>query len=251
MQQRSYIHAVHVQYRGLGNELIISVDGVTTPTMHLPDQSLQRRRVTLPSCLFGTFPQFSFNTIEPDNLLEFERLAETSYQEQQLFHYFEIGYRGNISVQIQNDSVVQGQTINTTATTNPDTLRIYFNPLSYGFIPHLHNTGDGEILWAKPIALPPRFFRGIRTHAEFQITYVGDVELQWYLDGVDHGDPYVLPTVSSVTTQKLYFPAGTIGHILQYRVTNPTEGRVYVVETDVTLADLEQQTMTQNTEERV
>ena len=252
MQQRQYIHAAHLQYRGLGTELTVSMDGGFSTTLQLPDQGLKRRRVTLPQCLFGTFAQYQFNSIEPDCLCEFERVEETAYEQVQLFHYYELGFLGSPQLQIQLDQNPQAQTFTAAASVSPDSIRIYFDQLAYGYVPHIHNSSlDGEILWARPVALPPRFYRGIRSHAEFQITYSGDVTLQWYLDGVALGDPYVLPTTSSTTTEKLYFQAGAVGHVLQYRVLNPTAGRVYVVETDVTLSDLEQQTMTQNSEERI
>lgn len=243
MQQRQYIHAIQVQYRGLGNELVISMDGNSLGKIYLPDQDLQRRRVTLPVCLFGTFPQYQFNTIEPDNLLEFERVAEKAYQQQQLFHYFDVGIRGQVSMQVYVDNLLQSQAFTFKGTQDPTNIKIYFDEIAYGYIPHLHNTGSGEVLWANPVALPPRYYRGRRTHAEFQITYSGNVELQWYLDGELVSDPYEFLS-SKTITEKRYFPTGTVGHVLQYRHLNPQEGgKVFMVETDQTLADLEQQAM--------
>jgi hypothetical protein len=98
------------------------------------------------------------------------------------------------------------------------------------------------------VALPPRFYRGIRTHAEFQITYKGDVNIQWYLDGTSIGT-YSFDS-QNIVTDKAYFSSGTIGHVLQYTHTNPEDGgKIYIVETDVTLADLEQQAMRPQAEE--
>lgn len=112
----------------------------------------------------------------------------------------------------------------------------------------LTSSPDAEILWARPVALPPRFYRGIRTHAEFQITYRGNVDLEWHLDGVSKGT-YTFSN-NNTTTEKAYFPSGTIGHVLQYTHKNPeANGKVYMVETDITLADLEQRTMLPQQEE--
>lgn len=126
----------------------------------------------------------------------------------------------------------------------------------FGVSRSLPSSPDAEILWARPVALPPRFYRGIRTHAEFQITYKGNVELEWFLDGNSIGT-YTFNSFDAASntdktkTEKAYFPSGTIGHVLQYIHTNPEAGgKVYMVETDVTLADLEQQGMRPQPEER-
>ena len=266
---RQVLQAVRVEYAG-SPRITISMDGSSIlAASQLPQHSTFRgRRVTLPTLAAedaegnrakllndGYIPFLESSTTQLQNY-GFEAIPVEQFSQMSLYHYYELGYRGdNAQVEIYLDQKPQAQIVTLPNAATIDTARVYFDPLSYGYVPHIHDistsTFTGEILWARPVALPPRFYRGIRSHAEFQITYSGDVTLQWYLDGVPLGDPYVLPTVSSTTTEKLYFPAGTIGHVLQYRVTNPTAGRVYVVETDVTLSDLEQQTMTQNTEERV
>ena len=257
--ERNIHRAVYVEYAGTP-QILISIDGqaLVEPQLSHHD-SFRGRRVTMP-VNNGFVPHLECSTTQLQNY-GFQADPLTGYQQQQLFQYYEVGYRGTslsdspLELHVYVDGSEQDQVVTITQDVEQlQTARVYFDKLAYGFVPHLHSVNmasDGEVLWARPVALPPRFYRGIRTHAEFQITYSGDVTIQWYLDGVEQGDPYVLPTVSTTTTEKLYFPAGTIGHILQYRVTNPTAGRVYVVETDVTLADLEQQTMTQNTEERV
>lgn len=256
---RNVYRSITMQY-ATGAHIYVSLDGGIVLDAQLPHQmSFRGRRVTLP------LNDGYVAHLECDEQLltnyEFEAEPISKFQQQQLFHYYEVGYRGiglgdnPLELHIYVDGAEQEQILTVTQDAElTKTIRVYFDKLAYGYIPHIHNattSSDGEVLWARPIALPPRFFRGVRTHAEFQVTYKNDVTLQWYLDGVEHGDPYVLPTVSSTTTEKQYFPSGTIGHVLQYRVTNPTEGTVFVVETDVTLADLEQQTMTQNTEERI
>jgi hypothetical protein len=185
---------------------------------------------------------------------QFDALPIESFNQQQLFHYFEVGFRGTgtLTPRIYLDGTIQAQNFNTSTSEATETIRVYFDALAYGYIPHIHNTGtstaDAEILWARPVALPPRFYRGIRTHAEFQITFKGDVDIQWYLDGTSIGTYNFSST--NTTTEKAYFPSGTIGHVLQYTHTNPASGgKIYIVETDVTLADLEQQGMRPQPEE--
>jgi len=246
MEVKKYYPAVQLQYSG-SPTLSLRFDGGSPVVITLPAQVHARhRRLTLPTMQFGVFSQYQYNTTDPAALCQFESLAATAFQEQQLFHYFEFGYRGAVTLECDIDGVGQSQSYSLSTTKLTDTHRLYFNPLAYGFVPHIHNSnsGDGEILWARPMSLPPRFFRGVRTHAEFQITYVGTVDIDWYLDGVlKHSYEF---TSTEVKTEKAYFPSGTVGHVLQYRHTNPEEGgRVYSIETDITLADLEQQSMTE------
>lgn len=261
---RLLYQAVRVEYF-LNPSITVSIDGTDLTDMTsyaLPSQSTFRgRRITLPVATSG---YVSHLISSQSNLLNysFETVPIESFTQQQLFHYYDVGYRGagelqpeiyldgnpqTATFQIQNNNPT---TISTTEIV--DTFRIYFDPLAYGYVPHIHNIGtsnvDAEILWARPVALPPRFYRGIRTHAEFQITYKGNVNLEWFLDGTSIGT-YNFSTTNTVT-EKAYFSSGTIGHVLQYIHTNPEDGgKVYIVETDVTLGDLEQQAMRPQAEE--
>jgi len=255
---RLLYQAVRVEYF-INPSITVSIDGTDLTGMTdyaLPSQDTFRgRRITLPVATSG---YVSHLISSQSNLLNysFETVPIESFTQQQLFHYYDVGFRGagelrpeiyldgtpqTATFQIQNNNPT---TISTTEII--DTFRIYFDPLAYGYVPHIHHIGtsdvDAEILWARPVALPPRFYRGVRTHAEFQITYKGDVDLEWYLDGTSIGT-YNFSTTNTVT-EKAYFPSGTIGHVLQYIHKNPEDGgKVYIVETDVTLGDLEQQAM--------
>lgn len=252
--------ALRVEYVAAPS-ITVSVDGINIMTsVNLPNHdSFRGRRLTLPVATSGYIGHLSSSSTSLLNYV-FETVPVESFLEQQLFHYYEIGFRGTgtLRPQVYVDGDAK-DTLYTVATKKEnstseatETMRLYFDPISYGFVPHIHNIGDSaadsEILWAIPRALPPRFYRGIRTHAEFQITYRGSVELQWYLDGVAIDKVYNL-TSTATKTEKLYFPSGTVGYVLQYRVLNPTAGKVFVVETDRTLSDLEQRTMSQQTEE--
>lgn len=241
--------------------LKVSLDGSSFLSgFDLPVHTTFRgRRITLPPSAIGYLPHIEVTDSTLLQNEQFEAVPIENFSQQQLFHYYELGFRtgtndGNnvLTPKIYLDSTEQTQTFSIDTNLATDTTRIYFDALAYGYIPHVHNvassSNDAEILWARPVALPPRFYRGVRTHAEFQITYQGSVTLQWYLDGISIGT-YTFSS-SNTVTEKAYFPAGTIGHVLQYTHTNPeASGKVYIVETDITLADLEQRTMLPQQEE--
>ena len=244
---RRIFQALRVEY-ARAPQVTVSVDGTEVLARGaLPNHTtFKGRRITLPAASSGYIPHLESTATQLLNHV-FEGPEVEQYNQQQLYHYTELGYRGSdLAPRIYLDEVEQSQAITISTDKAVDTVRVYFDELAYGFVPHIHNTAanDSEILWARPMSLPPRFFRGIRTHAEFQITYVGTVDIDWYLDGVlKHSYEF---TSTEVKTEKAYFPSGTVGHVLQYRHTNPEEGgRVYSIETDITLADLEQQSMTE------
>ena len=252
--QLQVFQAVRLEY-AQNPAITVNVDGSQVDTRTLPTQStFKGRRVTLPVNVTGYIPHLESTSTRLQNF-QFDALPIESFNQQQLFHYFEVGFRGTgtLTPRIYLDGTIQAQNFNTSTSEATETIRVYFDALAYGYIPHIHNTGtstaDAEILWARPVALPPRFYRGIRTHAEFQITFKGDVTVQWYLDGTSIGTYSFSST--NTTTEKAYFPSGTVGHVLQYTHTNPAGGgKIYIVETDVTLADLEQQGMRPQPEER-
>ena len=252
--QLQVFQAVRLEY-AQNPAITVNVDGSQVDTRTLPTQStFKGRRVTLPVNVTGYIPHLESTSTRLQNF-QFDAVPIESFNQQQLFHYFEVGFRGTgtLTPRIYLDGTIQAQNFNTSTSEATETIRVYFDALAYGYIPHIHNTGtstaDAEILWARPVALPPRFYRGIRTHAEFQITFKGDVDIQWYLDGTSIGTYSFSST--NTTTEKAYFPSGTIGHVLQYTHTNPASGgKIYIVETDVTLADLEQQGMRPQPEEQ-
>ena len=266
--QLQVLQALRVEYSE-SPTLKISMDGQTVVNGYdLPNHNtFQGRRITVPQNIIGYIPHLE---VTDSTLLQneaFETVPIEAFNQQQLFHYFEIGFRTKTSdaqnylkPQIYLDGSQQDQTFFIDSALATDTVRIYFNSLAYGFIPHIHNgasaSNDAEILWARPVALPPRFYRGIRTHSEFQITYKGDVDIEWFLDGESIGT-YNFNSQTTINSQSVYvtetkkdyFQSGTIGHVLQYKHTNPEEGgKVYMIETDITLGDLEQRAMTPQVE---
>jgi len=267
---RLVYQAVRVEYANQPT-LKISIDGNSVTNMErftLPNHSTFRgRRITFPVSVNGYVPHIEVvpstqGGTSYQSLLQnenFETVPIENFNQQQLFHYYDIGVRGDGvnsgTLSVYLDGVAQTQEaspVTYTPANDTETIRAYFNALAYGYIPHIHSSGstavDFEILWARPVALPPRFYRGIRTHSEFQITYKGDVQIEWYLDGVSVGT-YNFNS-SNTVTEKAYFPSGTIGQVLQYIHENPQAGgKIYMIETDITLADLEQQAMRPQAEE--
>jgi len=275
---RNIFQAVRVEYAG-DPQITVSLDGVAILSdLKLPYHSTFRgRRVTLPvrdaNDALLPYSGYIGDLNSSATLLQnhqFEAFPIENFSQQQLFHFYDIGFRtidtdvfSKFAPKIYLDGTQQTQTYEIQTSQPTDTIRCYFNPLAYGYIPHIHHEHtlptdtngnpystplDVEILWARPVALPPRFYRGIRTHAEFQITYKGDVDIEWYLDGISIGN-YNFNSTNTVT-EKAYFQSGTIGHVLQYIHLNPEDGgKIYIVETDVTLADLEQQAMRPQAEE--
>ena len=259
--QLQVFQALKVEYTE-SPTLRVSLDGATKLNGYDLAQhgTFKGRRVTLPHSMIGYLPHMEVTDSTLLQNEQFEAIPIEAFNQQQLFHYYEVGYRtgtsdntNELQPKIYLDGTEQTQTFSIDSALATDTTRIYFNPLAYGYIPHIDNVAasskDAEILWARPVALPPRFYRGVRTHAEFQITYRGDVDLEWFLDGTSIGT-YTDFTSTETTTEKRYFPSGTIGHVLQYKHTNPQDGgKIYMIETDITLADLEQRTMLPQQEE--
>ena len=85
-------------------------------------------------------------------------------------------------------------TLKKTLTTSKiqETTKVYLPALSYGRIPHVLNdkSDAGNILRFNPVALPVRFYKTLEGVSECQITYKGDVFVDFFLDGEQLGDTY-------------------------------------------------------------
>ena len=124
-----------------------------------------------------------------------------------------------------------------------DTRRIYFPPLSFGWVPHVkqvvNSSQDGQIFSSAARALPPRFYKGEREHAETQITYQGNVSIDIYMDGSKIGDYQFSRNnydKDAYQTVQKYLPSGTRGNVLQW-IQASGSGEVALFETDATLTD--------------
>lgn len=252
IRDRIILQAVKLHYKGDIPSATVSLDGSSKATIaDLPVHNVHRtRRVSLPAGLSGFVPQFSANHATKIDA-NFEAVSASLFNEQQIWHYYEITYTGtvNVSVFIDENLVVDSKELtlpNVHGTSNAKqthTQKVYLPPLSFGYVPHVfNNTSDaGDIVSAKPVTLPVAHYRGIRAVAEGQITYIGDIQVQFYMDGRELGDPYQFDEKTHSTglpkyvTEKFYFPAGSIGHIFQWEQTSGT-GNIAMLETDASLA---------------
>ena len=124
---------------------------------------------------------------------------------------------------------------------------MYFPPLSYGYIPHIEqvisSAQDGQILASRAVALPVKFYKGLKNHAEYQATYQGNVKLAIYMDGEELMNEWLpeiqIPQDGGYKTHKDYLPANSAGQVLQW-VQTDGDGDIALFETDQTLLDMEQ-----------
>ena len=93
------------------------------------------------------------------------------------------------------------------------------------------------------MALPVKYYKGLKSHAEYQVTYQGDVKLALFMDGeelVNEWLPEILiPQDGGYKTHKDYFPSNSSGQVLQW-VQTGGDGDIALFETDQTLLDMEQ-----------
>ena len=251
---RSIFHAVNLTYEGQPT-ISVTVDGSAILTsQQLPNHTiLKQRRIELPAGAVGYTPQVQSTFKDPLGI-EFEGVPEQSYANQQLFHFFEVQFSGTVKLEIYADEV--RKTINNTDDTDitltardsrkQDIRRVYYPPLSYGWVPQLKHvvdsTQDGQVLSSQLRSLPARFSRGEKEHTEIQITHQGDVVIDVILDGetIDtyqlDADPY---SPDAFVTQKEYISSGARGHVLQW-IQSSGNGEVALFETDTTLTDIDQ-----------
>ena len=251
---RQVFHALNMRYKGQPT-LSVTVDGTAKVTsQQMPSHSVMRnRRMELPAGVVGYVPQIQ-STFTGALTTEFEGAPEAQYVQQQLFHFFEVQFDGTVKLEIYSDEVLQ--VLNNSGETNitltvrdskkQDTRRVYFPPLTYGWVPQLkhvvNSAQDGQVYKSVLRSLPSRFSRGEKEHSEIQVTHQGDVTLDVFLDGK------ILDTYSfnadrydknAFITEKEYLPAGCVGNVLQWIQKDGT-GEVAMFETNTTLTDRDQ-----------
>ena len=251
---RQVFQAINLRYEGQPT-ITITVDGVALVTdQQLPNHaSLSQRRIPLPPGGVGYEPQVQTSFTKPLNI-SFESVPEQAYANQQLFHYYEVQFKGTVEVEIYADEVQK--TINNSSLTRlslstrdnreQDTRRVFFPPLTYGWFPQLkavvNPLQDGQVLSERLRMLPARFSRGLKDHAEVQVTHQGSVLVDVVLDGrviQEFNFPPDPFSASTYITEKEYLPSGSRGHVLQWIQTSG-DGEIAVFETDTTLTDRDQ-----------
>ena len=250
MPRRVYT-AANLRYKGQPT-ITFSVDGtVGLNEQQFPSHTkLSQRRVALPPGMIGYQPQIN-SSFQGALQHQFEGIPEIEYNKHQLFHYMEVTFSGTVEFSIYVDEVQKKPNNNTDTTISltardskkQDTRRIYFPPLSFGWVPHVKHvvssSQDGQIFGSQIRALPPRFFKGEREHTEAQITYQGNAGLDVYLDGNKISEHQLSSSKydkNAYQTVQEYLPSGTRGNVLQW-VQSSGDGEVALFETNITLTD--------------
>jgi len=252
IKPRVIAQALRVEYKGQPS-YSVHVDGQTLVNQQaLPAQTERKtRRVLLPPGLVGYVIQI---TISDPAITRFqlETVPVEQFATQQLYHYWEVTFDQSVELKLNMDEVAQrannlSDTIILTARDGrrQDTRRVYYPPLRWGYIPNLEQvniaTTAGQVHRAVPVALPLRYYRGLRDHSEIQVTYQGYVDLQIYLDGemISQFNLDAALDESAYQTSKHYLPAGGRGHTLQW-IQYDGDGEIALLESDITLTDLQQ-----------
>ena len=251
---RQVFHAVNLRYKGQPT-ISVTVDGTSiVSSQQLPSHSvLKQRRIELPPGAVGYTPQLQ-STFTGSLTHEFQGVPEQTYGGQQLFHFYEVQFSGTVKLEIYADEVKKAInngsdtaiTMTVRDSRKQDIRRIYFPPLTYGWVPQLKHvvdsSQDGQVLSSQLRSLPARFSRGEKEHSEIQVTHQGDVTIDVVLDG-ETIDTYQfdadLYNTDAFVSQKEYLSSGTRGHVLQWIQTSGN-GEVALFETDTTLTDRDQ-----------
>lgn len=257
IKDRQVFQSVLIEYEG--KPIVkVTVDGddvLTASGKTLPEHAVrQTRRISLPQGAQGYVAQMSSNLTDITRY-QFESQPESSFSENILFHYYEITFNKSLQVKLYMDevSIKPNNSINKVVSLKPragriqDTIKVYFPPLSYGYIPHIEqvisSAQKGQILSSKPVALPIKYYKGLKTHTEYQVTYQGNVELALFMDGEQLSKEWLpeilIPQDGGYKTHKDYFPSNSSGQVLQW-VQTDGDGDIALFETDQTLLDTEQ-----------
>ena len=257
IKDRQVFQSVLIEYEG--KPIIkVTVDGtdvLTTTGKTLPEHTVrQTRRISLPQGAQGYVAQMS-SSLTDITRYQFESQPESSFSENILFHYYEITFNKSLQVKLYMDevSIKPNNSINKVVSLKPragriqDTIKVYFPPLSYGYIPHIEqvisSAQKGQILSSKPVALPIKYYKGLKTHTEYQVTYQGNVELALFMDGEQLSKEWLpeilIPQDGGYKTHKDYLPSNSSGQVLQW-VQTDGDGDIALFETDQTLLDTEQ-----------
>ena len=249
VRKRQIFQSIFIEY--IGNPtLSVSVDGTEVYSKQLPSNSVRKtRRVLLPDTAIGYVADIQ-TTGSSVMRHSFQSTPDSQFSQQQIFQGFEVTFTGSVKLKLTLDGI--DKNVNETATSvtlaqrktrTQDTRRVYYPPLSYGYIPHLEQeditTISGEVVQFRPIALPLRFSRGLRYHSEVQVTYQGEVFVNLYVDGNKIDEAYFFESPDNpdqFITEKKLLTKDVRGHVFQW-VQTKGDGEVAVFETDTTLLD--------------
>ena len=257
IKERNVFQSLLIEYVGKPT-IKVTVDGddiLTVTGRMLPEHLVrQTRRISLPKGAHGYVAQMSSDLTDITRY-QFESKPESSFRENVLYHYYELTFNKNLQVKLfmdevsikPNNSTDKSVTLKPRNKRNQDTVKVYFPPLTYGYIPHVEQVislaQKGQILAVRPVALSPKYYKGLKTHTEYQVTYQGHVEMALFLDGELLSKEWLpeilIPQDGGYKTHKEYFPSNSTGQVLQWIQTDG-DGDIALFETDQTLLDMEQ-----------
>ena len=121
-------------------------------------------------------------------------------------------------------------------------LRIFPDPSQAGSLLQLSITEGCEMVTCNIVAAPIASHRVVKEISEAQITYKGEVTIEFYFDGVMLGTSRMFSS-SYWKTEKFYLPSGSRGYIFQWKqidnVSGEPRGYVGSLETDLLMGDKE------------
>lgn len=264
IKDRQSWQAIDIEYKGAptihftvdGEDKIFTYDASTPITeLSLPSHTNRLSRlVTVPAGSVGYVPQVQIDSTDVIRY-SFRGQPVSSFATRNIFAYYDVTFTGSVRLKLVLDEVDtrpnNGNTFYIDLTVREgrvqDKRRVYYPPLAYGYIPHFEQDltvdgKDGVLIDYKLAALPSRFHKLERHHSEYQVTYEGEVQLAIYLDGrkliEEPLQEQIVPQDGGVTTYKGYFPADSIGQVLQY-IQIGGDGEIVSFETDQTLIDIE------------
>ena len=258
IRNMSYVQGAFLNYSGSVGGVSLYCDGNLKQTLTgLPEHDYHLTRRVSFNAGFAGFVNQLYS--DHDGVLDYTLIETTvtEYSTQQLWHYFEVTYNGEVEVTVFLDEkkvddeskltlpnilnygagVTQRQT---------HTAKVFLPPLAFGRVPHIvtNDSKRGQILSMAPVALPSRFYNKVQSVDEVQVTYKGDIWVSFYMDGVQLGKSYHLNSdidkdgEGIYKSERLYLSEGGTGTVFQWRQTAGS-GDVVVVETNATLADME------------
>ena len=175
IEERKVFQALNLEY--LGKPTIkVTVDGshvLTASGKTLPNHAVrQTRRVSLPAGAHGYVAQMSTDITEIARY-QFEHVPESKFRENTLFHYYEITFNEGLQIKMFIDEVAIKPNggmdkvvfLKPRAGRKQDTIKVYFPPLTYGYIPHIEqiisSAQKGQILASRAVALPVKYYKGL------------------------------------------------------------------------------------------
>ena len=175
----------------------------------------------------------------------------TQYPEPMVFHQALVGViPGGTGVGLKFNFAVDGEHAGTeeingdglTKTGKLLPLRIFPDPSQAGSLLQVSIIEGCEMVTCEILAAPIASHKIIKELSEAQITYKGEVTVEFYFDGELLGTSRIFSS-SYWKTEKFYLPSGSRGYIFQWKqidnVSLEPRGYVGSLDTDLILGDTE------------